>query len=185
MTNGTWNGPNAFRALWNASPDAMVLTDAAGVVLAANPAYCALHGFSPKGLGGKSLAVIFPEADRPAAMAHYRLVFESRNNPSTYPAATQWRDEAGRLIESRITFITRVSQEPLMLSSVRVVPESPMENLAIEPVDEGNQRFGAPGTSVPLLASGPLGPGKTTPDLLAEAIQQWGIEMVLGLAQPR
>ena len=46
----------------------MALSDPAGVVLAVNPAYCALYGFPPKALIGQSFAVIFPAAARAAAL---------------------------------------------------------------------------------------------------------------------
>jgi len=42
----------------------MALSDPAGVVLDANPAYGRLYGYAPEAVIGRSFAVIFPEAMR-------------------------------------------------------------------------------------------------------------------------
>ena len=186
MTNAFWNAASAARALWNASPDAMALTDAAGVVLAANPAYCALHGFSPTDLVGQSLAVTFPEAARPSAMEHYRAVFESRSDPHMYPAAVQWRDERGRFVESRIDFVTQGNRRSSMMSSVRVVAEAATGGSIT--FDVGDRRVFSQGTEGPSsdvapLASSPTSTSQTTPEVLIDAIQKWGLEIVLGLPE--
>ncbi|MDF3041567.1 MAG: signal transduction histidine kinase, partial [Thermomicrobiales bacterium] len=53
-----------FRAVWEATSEALALSDHDGVVLAVNPAYCALYGRPPEELVGRSFAVIFPEEQR-------------------------------------------------------------------------------------------------------------------------
>ena len=181
VADPTWIGPNAFRALWNASPDAMMLTDAAGTVLAANPSFCALHGFSSRDLVGQSVAVTFPEAEQVSAMEHYRTVFESRDEGYTYPAALRWRGEDGRLLESRIDFIRRDNQTSSMLSSVCVLEEGPAAASRALGGSKVSGR-GPEGEKSPSpfrrLADRSL--MQTTPEVLADAIQNWGMELVLG-----
>ena len=64
-----------FRAVWEATSEALALSDPAGIVLAVNPAYCALYGRPPEELIGQSFALIFPEAERAAAVEQYHAVF--------------------------------------------------------------------------------------------------------------
>jgi PAS domain S-box-containing protein len=176
-------GPNGCRALWNTSPDAMVLTDAAGTVLAANPSFCALHGFLSRDLVGQNVTVTFPESTRFSAMDHYHTVFDSRDQGHAHPAALRWRDEAGRLLESRIDFITtRDDRTSSMMSSVRVVEEVPIaaaksasggpQVLNPEHEDESSSsqaHSSAERSSIP------------TPEIIVKAIQDLGVEIVLGI----
>src|SRR5215203_1590225 len=53
-----------FRAVWEATSEAMALSDPDGIVLAVNPAYCALYGLIPEQVVSRSFAIIFPEAAR-------------------------------------------------------------------------------------------------------------------------
>jgi PAS domain S-box-containing protein len=133
-----------LRALWNVSPDAMVLTDSAGVILAANPAYCALHGRLPNKLDGENFGVIFPEAERPSAMAHYHDVFAGRDSTPRFPARVQLRDASQRLVESRLDFILKRNRPPAMMSSVRVLPEdlTAKQDLTAEILIDGLRRWG-------------------------------------------
>ena len=139
MKSGSPNDPGRFQARWNTSADAMVLTNAAGLVLAANAAYCDLHGVAQQDLVGHSLALIYPEDARPTAMAHYQTVFASCNDAGGYPAALRWRDGEGRLVESRIDFITRGDQESYMMSSVSVLEEEAGQTVPQVLIDEIRQ----------------------------------------------
>src|SRR5689334_13788716 len=81
-----------LRAAWEAASDAMAISDAEGVVLVANPAYCRLYGYSPDEVVGQSFAIIFPEAERSSAEAQYREVFQRREQPPEYEAVVRRRD---------------------------------------------------------------------------------------------
>src|SRR6476661_4257830 len=72
-----------FRAVWEAASDAMVLSDPAGVVRDANPAYYRLSGYGPEAVLGRSFAIIFPEAVRARAEEQYRNTFA---RPKSAPA---------------------------------------------------------------------------------------------------
>src|SRR5215212_5130556 len=62
-------------AVFQASPDAMVLSDPQGVVLAANPAYYQLYGYPPEEVLGHDFAIIFPEEVRAWAAEQYQQIF--------------------------------------------------------------------------------------------------------------
>src|SRR4051812_37891898 len=178
------NGPDVVRGLWNSSPDAMVLTNAEGTVLAANPSYCALHGLSSKRLVGQSMAIIFAEVARPSVMAHYREVFASRSNVHAYPATLRWGDAAGRVMESRIDFISRDGCEETMMSSVRVAVEATgrisVDGVSQEsaPKEAGDETSHQPD---PFTTPPRADIGQNTPELLLEAIQTWGVHTILGV----
>src|ERR1700752_2592836 len=53
-----------FHAILDAAADAMVLSNADGIVIAANAAYYQLYGYPPEQVLGKSFAIIFPEERR-------------------------------------------------------------------------------------------------------------------------
>jgi len=53
-----------FRQVWETTTDALALSDAEGILLAANPAYLRLYGYTAEQLLGQSFALIFPEAQR-------------------------------------------------------------------------------------------------------------------------
>ena len=64
-----------FRAVWEATSEAMALSGPDGTVLAVNLAYCTLYGLSPEQVVGRTFSVIFPEEERESAEAQYRAVF--------------------------------------------------------------------------------------------------------------
>ncbi len=135
----------------------MVLTDAAGTVRAANPAYCVRHGLAHRLLIGHSIAITYAEADRVSTMTHYRAVFASRANLRAFPAVSQWQDDPEHVTESRITFATQQDGESFMLSSVRLI-------------DAGNP-----------LAPGGRGGAHPAAELIVDAVRDWGIDAVFGL----
>src|SRR5215203_679808 len=81
-----------FRAVWEATSEAMALSDPDGVVVAVNPAYCALFGLTPERAVGQSFAVIFPDEAQAAAVEQYHAVFADANPPSSYESRVQHAD---------------------------------------------------------------------------------------------
>jgi hypothetical protein len=148
---GSGSITHAALALWETTPDAMVLTDSDGTVRAANPAYCVRHQSTPQLLIGGSVAITLPAAERGVAMAHYRAVFASRAKLNAYPTASHWRDDPEHVTESRIAFATQGDGESFMLSSVRVICQRPT------------------GPS-PFASS-----GYAAEDLIINAVREWGV----------
>lgn len=140
----------------------MVVTDAGGTILAANPAYCTLHGFAPSELIGRSLSLIVPETQRAFAISQYRAVFESLEPDESHPTVARWRDGATRVVESRIDLLMQGNRREAMMSSVRTIRAAP-------PV----------GTPHPTDSYAET---ETAAHVLVGAIHDWGIDAVLGVS---
>lgn len=115
--------PAFLRAVWQASADAMVLSDGDGTVLAANPAYLQLYGYAEQEVVGHNFAIIFPESSRASANSEYRHVFSGARGPAPFQSAIRRKDGAVRVVESRADFIEQDGLRVAMLSSIRDVTE--------------------------------------------------------------
>ena len=112
-----------FQAVWEATSEAMALSDPAGVVLAVNPAYCALYDRYPRELIGQSFALIFPEKERAGAEAQYRAVFADPDPPRSHEARVRRPDGSERVVEARADFLLRDGERVAMISAIRDVTE--------------------------------------------------------------
>ena len=112
-----------FRAVWEATSEAMALSDPDGVVLAVNPAYCALYGLIPEQVVGQSFAIIFPEEARAAAVEQYHAVFADPDPPPSYESRVQHADGSERFVEARADFIVRDGERVAMISAIRDITE--------------------------------------------------------------
>ncbi len=112
-----------FRQVWETTTDALVLSDAAGIVLAANPAYVQIYGYTLEQLIGQSFAIIFPETTRALAVAHYKKHFVSDEIPSAFESVIRRADGETRTVESRVSFLTEAGQRTAMLSTIRDITE--------------------------------------------------------------
>ena len=73
----------ASESLFNLSPDAILVTDADGIIRAANPRSAELFGYSPAELTGLSIDSLVP--------ARFRIRHPShRENYSAHPAPARW-----------------------------------------------------------------------------------------------
>jgi PAS domain S-box-containing protein len=107
-----------LRAVWDRSADGMALSDQNGIVLAVNPAYCRLYGFTPEQLVGRSFALIFPEEARADAELQYREIFQ-RGQDSSHESHVQSADHVELIVDARASFIQRDGQPVAMLSTIR------------------------------------------------------------------
>jgi PAS domain S-box-containing protein len=112
-----------FRAVWEATSEAMALSDPDGIVLAVNPAYCALYGLIPEQAVGQSFAVIFPEEARATAVEQYHAVFADPEPPQNYESRVQHADGSERFVESRADFLVRDGERVAMISAIRDITE--------------------------------------------------------------
>ena len=112
-----------FRAVWEATSEAMALSDPDGVVIAVNPAYCALYGLTPEQAVGQSFAIIFPEEARAAAVEQYHAVFADPDPPPSYESRVQHADGSERFVEARADFLVRDGERVAMISSIRDITE--------------------------------------------------------------
>ncbi len=117
-----------LQAVWAAAPDPMVLTDAFGMVLDVNPAYCALAGADPTELIGQDVASIYPEAERVTARARYRDTFATAEPGAEYYATIQRPDGTTRVVACRFSFLTAEALgrgEPAATRANGTVPRTP------------------------------------------------------------
>ncbi|MEO5887672.1 MAG: PAS domain S-box protein, partial [Anaerolineales bacterium] len=105
--------------VWEATSDAMGLSDPEGIMLAANPAYLELYGYTREQVIGRSFSVIFPEGSREQAVEQYKKVFASAIIAPGFESAIQRSDGAGRFVEANATFLTTNGARTAMLSTIR------------------------------------------------------------------
>ncbi len=108
-----------LRAMWENTADAMVLSDPAGTVIDANPAYLELYGYSVEEIIGQNFAVIFPPEQRQWANEQYQQIFNSPSPPPTYDAPVRRSNGEERVVESRIEFLAQDGKRTAMLSTIR------------------------------------------------------------------
>lgn len=109
--------------VWQTSADALALSDSQGTVVAANPAYLHLYGYTEDEVVGENFAIIFPEEYRAIAIAQYRQIFSSPHTPVPFESVIRCKDGSERVVESRAEFIEQDGQRVAMLSSIRDVTE--------------------------------------------------------------
>jgi PAS domain S-box-containing protein len=119
-----------LRTVWESASDAIALSDAEGVVLAANPAYYALYDLAPSDVLGKPFSVIFPAADRVSSDAQYRAVFNGSAHPAPFQAVVFRPDGTERIVESRVSFIEVSGRRTALLSVVRDITDEVMSRRA-------------------------------------------------------
>jgi PAS domain S-box-containing protein len=116
-------GQHWLELMWEHTSDAMALSDEAGIVLAVNPAYHRLYGYSPDEVVGHTFALIFPAELRASAEAQYKEVFRSENPPPVVASTVQTRDGFERIVESRVSFVEDTGHRVAMLSVIRDVTD--------------------------------------------------------------
>ena len=112
-----------FRAAWEATPEAIALSDPDGLVLAANPAYADLYGYSLDQVVGRSFSLIFPPEQRAWAEEGYRAVFAGPARPEPVVAPVRRADGTGRSVEARVGFVERAGERVAMVSVLRDVTD--------------------------------------------------------------
>lgn len=109
---------DTLRAVWDGVADALAISDPEGIVLAVNEAYCALYGFTPAQLVGRTFAQIFPEAARAAAELQYREIFQ-RGVAVLRESQVRSAEQIDLIVEARASFIEHDGQRVAMLSTIR------------------------------------------------------------------
>lgn len=108
-----------FQATWEASVNAMVLSDADGIVLEANSAYFKLYGFKPQEVIGKSFFIIFSPEIQKMALKEYKKTFQQVKKPGVTEANIVMKDGTQRIVESKYSFIEQNKKRIAMLSVIR------------------------------------------------------------------
>ena len=131
------------RLLWDKTSDAIAVSDADGVVLAANPAYAELYGYELDQVIGQSFEIIFPPDYRPMAKELYRQSFNGP--PLTTPIESDVRraDGSPRRVEARTAFLERDGRRVAMVSFIRDITDTDQDPPITAP--ESPSEFGGAG----------------------------------------
>ena len=132
-----------FRLLWNQSADGIRLTDAAGKVIMANPAYCQLMGLPPADVQGHLMSDVYRVENRPKILADHQTNFAAHSvKPRVETQVTLWNGET-LWVEVSNSFLEHTGAEPLLLALFRNITarKRAEENLtrlatAVEQADE-------------------------------------------------
>lgn len=110
----------AYEIAWQISADAMVLTDATGVILDVNPAYGELFNVARENAIGSNFTTIFPADQRQEMLERYRAIFEATSPPDVIERHLELN---GRdlIVESRFTFLPCNGRRLTMLACIRDV----------------------------------------------------------------
>lgn len=112
-----------FRTVWEIAADAMALSDANGIVLAANTAYYRLYGYPSKQIIGKEFSAIFPASRRAEMIKQYKQVFEKSEAFAIFESVILRADGVERTVETHIDFIIQDGQRTAMVSSIRDITQ--------------------------------------------------------------
>jgi diguanylate cyclase (GGDEF)-like protein/PAS domain S-box-containing protein len=120
-----------LRQVWEVTSDAMCLSDADGIVLAANPSYFRMYGYTAEQVIGKSFEIIFPESERVQALEQYKSVFQSEKMPPTFETIIRRADGRQRFVETHVSFLTTSGERAAMLSTIRDITERKQAELEL------------------------------------------------------
>ncbi len=140
-----------FRTIWERASDAMALSDADGIVVAANPAYLQLYEYKAEEVIGHSFSIIFPEQARPRVIEEYKAVFaasdasphlaaHAADSDPYFESTVRRGDGEVRTVQSRIEYIYENHQRVAMLSIIRDITEQKQTQEALD-LSETRQRL--------------------------------------------
>ena len=108
-----------FRLVWTQSADGIRLTDAAGTVILANPAYCQMVGRPVEAVQGRPMSNVYLAKNRPTILAEHRTRLTSRTvQPHVETEVTLWNGET-LWLEVSNSYLERPGAEPLLLGLFR------------------------------------------------------------------
>ena len=121
----TWlTHPDLLQARWERAAEALVLSDAQGIVLAANAAYLRLVGFCCRRRGRSQLRQQLPaRAARLGASSQYQHLFADPASVPVYQSVVQRADGVERVVELQIAFVHTDGQRVAMLSTLRDITD--------------------------------------------------------------
>jgi PAS domain S-box-containing protein len=160
-----------FRAVWEATSDAISLSGPDGIVLVANPAYLALYGYEEAEIVGHNFAVIFPKDLREFAAEQYQLVFTNAeaNFPQAYQTRVLRKDGSERSVESRVDFVMEGGRRTATVSAVRDVTDRQAIETALR-VSEDRLRMALDSARMGVYTWDPIADTTDVDDRLREVV---------------
>jgi PAS domain S-box-containing protein len=107
-----------IQALWESVVDAIMLTDADGRVLAVNPAFCTLFGYTVEQIIGSNFAILLPQERREAAHAEHRQLFRGHESARHYEQILQHADGTSCIVKVQESFIEQGDRRIAMISLI-------------------------------------------------------------------
>jgi len=120
-----------LKQVWEVTSDAMCLSDSNGIVLAANPSYFQMYGYTAEQVIGKSFEIIFPKAEQEQALEQYKSIFQNEKIPPNFETVIHRADGTERFVESQISFLTTTGKRTAMLSTIRDITERKQAELEL------------------------------------------------------
>jgi len=120
-----------LQQVWEVTSDAMCISDAEGIVLAANPSYFRLYGYTAEQVIGKSFKIIFPKSEQEDALKQYKSIFQSETIPPSFESVIHHADGTQRFVESHISFLTTDEKRTAMLSTIRDITDRKQAELEL------------------------------------------------------
>ncbi|MBA3869725.1 MAG: PAS domain S-box protein [Anaerolineae bacterium] len=121
-----------FHSLFEAVNDAMVISDAEGIVLEANPAYLQLYGYSAEEVIGQSFAIIFSVEARQSAVEQYKQIFSDGQDSVMYESSTLQKNGTLQTVQTRNSYLTQDGQRTAMVSVIRDITARKQSEQRIE-----------------------------------------------------
>ncbi len=127
-------GDDVFRALFAAYPDALLVSDAQGTIVLANPSAAALLGYADGELVGLGVDVLVPDSIRPRH-ADYRNAYAK--NPQARPMSMQTqlvakcKDGTEVMVEIALSPV-QGSRKPLVVAAIRDIGAYPRVKQALQ-----------------------------------------------------
>ena len=113
-----------FHSIWESSVDGMRLTDANGVIVAVNEAFCRLVGMRREELEGKPFTVTYAEGDDlDKKLAVYRQRFKDRTIERLIERRLTFRTGKTVELEGANSFIESHGQKPMLLGLFRDITD--------------------------------------------------------------
>jgi PAS domain S-box-containing protein len=107
----------------NLVPEALVLSDADGLILAVNEACLQLTGFGREELLGRHLSLLFPAEERAAVTEEYRRAFAGPDQLPGYERLIRRVDGADLPVEARCSFLSAAGRRVGLVTSLRDISE--------------------------------------------------------------
>ena len=127
-------GDDVFRALFAAYPDALLVANAQGAIMLANPSAAALLGYADGELVGLSVDVLVPDSSRPRH-ADYRHAYGKNPRPRPMSMQTQLvakcKDGTEVMVEIALSPV-QGSREPLVVAAIRDIGAYPRVKQALQ-----------------------------------------------------
>jgi PAS domain S-box-containing protein len=112
-----------FRTVWERATDAMVLTDADGIIQLANPAYLALLDRDAAEVVGHPFTRFVPQSERAQAEHAYLAMFQATDEVHRIEGLVSRRDMTERFVDVHASFVEQDGRRVAMLSIIRDVTE--------------------------------------------------------------